>query len=192
MLVMACAIGDIVTCGHGGGGGLTYVSGSEGYSFGASWDEFRVLSNFFNGMKESKIVTITDATTSAPLEILIYQTDFNDAGYNLLALNQNSRVVAPNTNQKQLTTLFEAQETVEKLGSSLMIPGAFVAGAGAHYLGGTLAVGAGCLDPTPVEPATCAVGIGVGVETYSVGTALLYGAYQSFKNVTIPTWKSIF
>jgi hypothetical protein len=63
---------------------------------------------------------------------------------------------------------------------------------GAHVVAGSLVISGGCLEPTPAEPLTCAVGATVGIEQYGVAGGLFYGAYWSFKNVTIPVWQQVF
>ena len=60
---------------------------------------------------------------------------------------------------------------------------------GILYFGVGAAVTAGCGDPTPLEPATCAAGIGAaGVTATAAAGALATGVYF-FKNVTLPAFK---
>jgi hypothetical protein len=67
--------------------------------------------------------------------------------------------------------------------------GALFLSAGTQVVGGGLAIAAGCLEPTPFEPITCAGGgiAGGAVVTAGVGTAG-FGVYF-FKNYTLPAIK---
>jgi RHS repeat-associated protein len=97
-----------------------------------------------------------------------------------------------NNNQKNLTTLFETQETVEKLGSTVMVPGAMVTTAGIMTGAGIVAIGAACGGDGPFALATCVPVAGVvGPTVLASDAILLKNAYTFVMTVTIPTWKSI-
>lgn len=64
----------------------------------------------------------------------------------------------------------------------------FVGGAGA-VVGGAAAITAGCLDPTPFEPATCGAGILGGAPTIAGGGVLIKEGVSFFKNYTLPAIK---
>ena len=54
---------------------------------------------------------------------------------------------------------------------------------------GYLAIAAGCLDPTPVEPVTCAAAIGAGGFTIGLGATIVAAAAYGFARGTLPEVK---
>jgi hypothetical protein len=70
--------------------------------------------------------------------------------------------------------------------------GAAFTTAGIHFGAAALLVSAGCLEPTPFEPLTCAAG-GLGAASLSAGGGVLgYLGVQTVKDELIPGIKQAF
>jgi hypothetical protein len=66
----------------------------------------------------------------------------------------------------------------------------FFFGAGGAYVAGVGAIVAGCIEPTPAEPATCAVGIAAGLPSIAGAGYLAAQGINFFKNYTLPAFKN--
>jgi hypothetical protein len=98
-------------------------------------------------------------------------------------------VVAPNNNQqpqqkKPCSTTTRIAGTIKALQAAGDAGGSFTL-AGIHFGAAGLLVGAGCLDPTPFEPATCiAAGFGGASLTAGGGVLTGLGVYQVKESIS--------